>query len=225
MLAVATEARGRGAGEALVRACIDRARATDGCVRVVLSTQRTMHTRPPHLRTPRLHPRPRPRLEPDPAPRRHHAAHLRVDALTLRAPSEADTTQHVGVLTAARHKMYAHARCRRRGIRCESGTVPQRCTCAHPSRMTRTRSVRGPADSAPGHPARVRRRPGLAEWAGGRGARCARVRPLPSSPQAPCRARESPHVTIAPADPASALRRSRTPSRDRRSREPRCCGP
>ncbi len=25
--------------------------------------------------------------------------------------------------------MYAHARCRRRGIRCESGTVPQRCTC------------------------------------------------------------------------------------------------
>ncbi|MFH8661947.1 GNAT family N-acetyltransferase [Streptomyces afghaniensis] len=43
MLAVAHEARGRGAGEALVRACVDRARATDGCVRVVLSTQRTMH--------------------------------------------------------------------------------------------------------------------------------------------------------------------------------------
>jgi ribosomal protein S18 acetylase RimI-like enzyme len=42
MLAVAHEARGRGAGEALVRACVDRARATDGCVRVVLSTQRTM---------------------------------------------------------------------------------------------------------------------------------------------------------------------------------------
>jgi ribosomal protein S18 acetylase RimI-like enzyme len=44
MLAVAREARGRGTGEALVRACVDRARATDGCVRVVLSTQRTMHT-------------------------------------------------------------------------------------------------------------------------------------------------------------------------------------
>ncbi|MFF7794112.1 GNAT family N-acetyltransferase [Streptomyces sp. NPDC007991] len=44
MLAVAHEARGRGAGEALVRACVDRARATDGCVRVVLSTQRTMHS-------------------------------------------------------------------------------------------------------------------------------------------------------------------------------------
>ena len=42
MLAVAREARGRGAGEALVRACIDRARATEGCTGVVLSTQRTM---------------------------------------------------------------------------------------------------------------------------------------------------------------------------------------
>ncbi|MET7619518.1 GNAT family N-acetyltransferase [Streptomyces sp. NPDC005408] len=42
MLAVARDARGRGVGEALVRACVDRARATDGCVRLVLSTQRTM---------------------------------------------------------------------------------------------------------------------------------------------------------------------------------------
>ncbi|MFC9844999.1 GNAT family N-acetyltransferase [Streptomyces sp. NPDC060223] len=44
MLAVARPARGRGAGESLVRACIARARTTDGCERVVLSTQRTMHT-------------------------------------------------------------------------------------------------------------------------------------------------------------------------------------
>lgn len=44
MLAVAAEARGRGTGEALVRACIERARAVEGCVRVVLSTQHTMHT-------------------------------------------------------------------------------------------------------------------------------------------------------------------------------------
>ena len=44
MLAVAKEARGRGVGESLVRACVDRARAADGCVRVVLSTQRTMHS-------------------------------------------------------------------------------------------------------------------------------------------------------------------------------------
>ncbi|RZB14941.1 GNAT family N-acetyltransferase [Streptomyces sp. F001] len=44
MLAVAQEARGRGAGEALVRTCTARARATDGCTRIVLSTQRTMHT-------------------------------------------------------------------------------------------------------------------------------------------------------------------------------------
>lgn len=43
MLAVAPAARGQGVGEALVRACIERARATEGCVRVVLSTQRTMH--------------------------------------------------------------------------------------------------------------------------------------------------------------------------------------
>ncbi|MFE4961817.1 GNAT family N-acetyltransferase [Streptomyces sp. NPDC056660] len=43
-LAVAHEARGRGAGEALVRACVDRARATEGCTAVVLSSQRSMHT-------------------------------------------------------------------------------------------------------------------------------------------------------------------------------------
>ncbi|MFJ7965059.1 GNAT family N-acetyltransferase [Streptomyces sp. NPDC096324] len=44
MLAVAREARGRGAGEALVRACVARARALEGCARLVLSTQRTMHS-------------------------------------------------------------------------------------------------------------------------------------------------------------------------------------
>lgn len=43
MLAVAHAARGRGAGGALVRACVDRARATDGCTGVVLSTQPAMH--------------------------------------------------------------------------------------------------------------------------------------------------------------------------------------
>ncbi|MER5554980.1 GNAT family N-acetyltransferase [Streptomyces sp. NPDC002793] len=42
MLAVSPEARGRGAGEALVRACIDRARAAGGLHGVVLSTQRSM---------------------------------------------------------------------------------------------------------------------------------------------------------------------------------------
>ncbi len=44
MLAVDRAARGRGAGEALVRACVDRARATETCARIVLSTQRTMHS-------------------------------------------------------------------------------------------------------------------------------------------------------------------------------------
>lgn len=42
MLAVAGSARGRGVGEALVRACVDRARATEGCVRVCLSTHKAM---------------------------------------------------------------------------------------------------------------------------------------------------------------------------------------
>lgn len=44
MLAVAPRARRRGAGEALVRACLAHARDTDGCSAVVLSTQPTMHT-------------------------------------------------------------------------------------------------------------------------------------------------------------------------------------
>ncbi|GGN35448.1 GNAT family N-acetyltransferase [Streptomyces fuscichromogenes] len=44
MLAVGRAARGHGTGEALVRACIDRARATQGCTAVVLSSQRSMHT-------------------------------------------------------------------------------------------------------------------------------------------------------------------------------------
>ncbi|MGW0826492.1 GNAT family N-acetyltransferase [Streptomyces sp. NPDC002845] len=44
MLAVTPASRGRGTGEALVRGCLDRARATPGCVRVVLSTQAAMRT-------------------------------------------------------------------------------------------------------------------------------------------------------------------------------------
>lgn len=43
MLAVAHAARGRGAGEALVRACVDRARTAE-CTGIVLSTQPLMHT-------------------------------------------------------------------------------------------------------------------------------------------------------------------------------------
>lgn len=42
MLAVAPAGRGRGVGGALVRTCLDRARATEGCVRVRLSTQKSM---------------------------------------------------------------------------------------------------------------------------------------------------------------------------------------
>ncbi|MFF5974324.1 GNAT family N-acetyltransferase [Streptomyces sp. NPDC012769] len=44
MLAVDHAARGRGVGEALVRACVDRARAVPGCERIVLSTQTGMRT-------------------------------------------------------------------------------------------------------------------------------------------------------------------------------------
>jgi ribosomal protein S18 acetylase RimI-like enzyme len=42
MLAVARAARGRGAGEAMVRARVERAQAAEGCTAVVLSTRRTM---------------------------------------------------------------------------------------------------------------------------------------------------------------------------------------
>ncbi|MCX5011799.1 GNAT family N-acetyltransferase [Streptomyces sp. NBC_00555] len=42
MLAVSREARGRGAGEALVRACVARARELAGVTHLVLSTQRGM---------------------------------------------------------------------------------------------------------------------------------------------------------------------------------------
>ncbi|MFE5244522.1 MULTISPECIES: GNAT family N-acetyltransferase [unclassified Streptomyces] len=42
MLAVSPEARGRGAGEALVRACVDRASAAGGRSGIVLSTQPAM---------------------------------------------------------------------------------------------------------------------------------------------------------------------------------------
>ena len=43
MLAVDRAARGRGAGEALVRACVDRAKGTEGCTGIVLSTQAVMY--------------------------------------------------------------------------------------------------------------------------------------------------------------------------------------
>ncbi len=58
MLAVAHAARGQGAGEALVRACIERARAARGVTGIVLSTQRSMagahriYTRLGFVRTP-----------------------------------------------------------------------------------------------------------------------------------------------------------------------------
>ncbi|MFJ2026096.1 GNAT family N-acetyltransferase [Streptomyces sp. NPDC087897] len=58
MLAVARAGRGRGAGEALVRACIERARSADGVRALVLSTQpamlpaRRIYRRLGFLRTP-----------------------------------------------------------------------------------------------------------------------------------------------------------------------------
>ncbi|MFD7614689.1 GNAT family N-acetyltransferase [Streptomyces sp. NPDC059828] len=42
MLVVATEARKRGIGEALVIACVERARGIEGCRRLVLSTDQQM---------------------------------------------------------------------------------------------------------------------------------------------------------------------------------------
>ncbi|MFI9175011.1 GNAT family N-acetyltransferase [Streptomyces lincolnensis] len=43
MLAVARAARGQGAGEALVQACVDRAKAAGDCTGIVLCTQSAMH--------------------------------------------------------------------------------------------------------------------------------------------------------------------------------------
>lgn len=43
-LAVSASARGAGVGDALARACVERARAVEGCARLVLSTQTTMTT-------------------------------------------------------------------------------------------------------------------------------------------------------------------------------------
>ena len=81
--------------------------------------------------------------------------------------------------------MYAHARCRRRGIRCESGTVPQRCTCAAPVRTpVSPRTCRQRArPSGPGA-----QTSGPRGWAGGRGARvplraCLPARALAPSPR------------------------------------------
>ncbi|MFF9015790.1 GNAT family N-acetyltransferase [Streptomyces sp. NPDC014870] len=70
MLAVAKEARGQGVGEALVRACVDRARALEGCVRVRLSTQRGMaeahriYERMGFVRTPERDWKPIPEMDP-----------------------------------------------------------------------------------------------------------------------------------------------------------------
>ncbi|MDX3797595.1 GNAT family N-acetyltransferase [Streptomyces sp. AK04-3B] len=69
MLAVARQARGRGVGEALVRACVARARAVEGCRTVVLSTQRSMsaahrlYERLGFVRTPERDWRPLPELD------------------------------------------------------------------------------------------------------------------------------------------------------------------
>ncbi|MFE2141249.1 GNAT family N-acetyltransferase [Streptomyces sp. NPDC059456] len=60
MLAVSAGARGAGVGEALVRACIERARALDGVTALVLSTQPAMlgaqriYARLGFVRTPEL---------------------------------------------------------------------------------------------------------------------------------------------------------------------------
>lgn len=76
--------------------------------------------------------------------------------------------------------MYAHARCRRRGIRCESGTVPQRyvrCAFAHPRVSPRTcrqfiRLDRTGCQTS-----------GPRGWAGGRRAECC---PDPGPPLSGC---------------------------------------
>lgn len=79
--------------------------------------------RPPAGPAPRA--RVRPAQGPPRAPRQC-APSPALNSTFVRNTPPHDTT--CGGACARHHKMYAHARCRRRGIRCESGTVPQRCT-------------------------------------------------------------------------------------------------
>ncbi|MFD7319909.1 GNAT family N-acetyltransferase [Streptomyces sp. NPDC059875] len=70
MLAVAKDARGRGVGEALVRACVEQAREIEGCRRMVLSTQPRMasahriYERMGFVRTPERDWKPIPDMDP-----------------------------------------------------------------------------------------------------------------------------------------------------------------
>lgn len=70
MLVVAPGARGRGIGEALVRACVERARALPDCARIVLSTDSQMaaahrvYERMGFVRTPERDWSPIPDIEP-----------------------------------------------------------------------------------------------------------------------------------------------------------------
>ena len=210
MLAVARSARGRGVGEALVRACVERARATRGRAGAWCS--------PPSAAWHGAH-RIYARLGFVRTPERDWTPIAGPDTPAARSlwSSVATATRHNmwGVPRKARPHMYAHARCRRRGIRCESGTVPQRCDVGA---LCRTAPVRGPADSAPGSTDPGARRPGLADWAGGRRARAALPAPAcrrSPSPAGPEPSEGEPPVTIAPADPASA-----TPSGPRRADGP-----
>ncbi len=141
MLGVRESARGRGVGEALVTACSDRARAL-GLSGLVLSTPADHACRPPPLPAPRVPSGRRAGLESGPG---RHPVGLRaapVNALPpgptaasgpggrspRRCPTRRGTAQDMGcLLKPSTRCMVSHGcRPRRRGIRCESGTVPQR---------------------------------------------------------------------------------------------------
>lgn len=116
MLAVAREGRGRGAGEALVRACVDRARALEGYAGSCCRPPRTCR---PHTGSTSAWASYGRRIGTG-SPSPNSVCSRTVSRCSRRA------TQHLGGPPGGGPHMYARARCRRRGIRCESGTVPQR---------------------------------------------------------------------------------------------------
>ena len=165
--------------------------------------------RPPDLRAPRLRPHSRAGLGADPG--------LHSAAPTASTCSHTDTTCG-GYRNRPAPTCMLMPRCRRRGIRCESGTVPQRCDVrAHWSypQSPRTCRQRARLDRPGADDVRASR---LGRWTpcgvlALPWARTARMRP-PPPPDGPEPSEGEHHVTIAPADPAAGRVQPERPRAD-----------